>query len=112
MDEILETLSNTAGVDATLLIGKDGLVISTAGRTDGVEMDLMGATAAEILNSAETMLGGNAADTIIFEAKAGKYFLNAVNDEVFLLVLARKKINLGLVRWETRESAGKLKDVL
>ncbi|MBM3461813.1 MAG: hypothetical protein FJX76_06900 [Armatimonadetes bacterium] len=116
MDEILETLSNTAGIDASLLVGKDGLVITQAGRTDDFEVDAVAATASEMYNSAEQMMSeksnGGAVETLVFEAARGRYLLNAVNDEVFLMVLAGKKANLGLVRWETKESAARLKDVL
>lgn len=112
MDEILETLSHTPGVNATLLVGKDGLVISQAGRTDDVETDRVGATASEIFTSSESLISNGGFETLTFEGGGGRFFLNAVSDEVFLLVLASKKANLGMVRWETRESAGKLKDVM
>lgn len=116
MDEILEALTHTAGVNAALLVGKDGLVISQAGRTDDVEVDMLGATASEIYGSAESMMGektsGGSLETVCFEASTGRYLVNSVNDEVFLVVLARRKSNLGMVRWETRESAVKLKEVL
>lgn len=113
MDEILETLSHTPGVNATLLVGKDGLVITQAGRTDDVEVDHVGATASEIFGSADSLMStGGGFETLMFEGGAGRFFLNAVNDEVFLLVLASKKANLGMVRWETRESAVRLKDVM
>jgi len=114
MDEILEALTHVPGVDASLIVGKDGLVISQVGSLDGIDTDLLGATVSELYSSAESVMAERFArgslDGLTIEANGGKFILSSINDEVFLLVLARKKINLGLVRWETRESAGKLKE--
>ena len=54
MDAILHTLSSAAGVEASLLVSREGLVIEQAGRLDNVDTDLLAATASEIYSSAET----------------------------------------------------------
>jgi predicted regulator of Ras-like GTPase activity (Roadblock/LC7/MglB family) len=114
MDEILETLSHTSGIAASMIVGKDGLVISQAGRLDDIDTDLLGATASEIYQSAESMMGEKfnrgALEGLMVEANGGKFMINSINDEVFLLVMCKKKLNLGLARWEVSSAAGKLKE--
>ena len=116
MDEILEGLTNAGGIEGSLIVGKDGLVISQAGHLGDMDTDLLGATASEIYQSAESMMGEKfgkgALHRIMLEGEHAKFFLNGINEEVFLLVATKKKANLGLARWEVKTAATKLKDEL
>lgn len=115
MDTILKTLSDTPGVEASMLVSKEGLVIEQAGHLDGIDTDLLAATASEIYTSAESAgdrfeKGG--IDSVTLEAHGAKFVLSTVNNDVFLLVLTRKRVNLGLIRWEVQSSAEKLRSEL
>lgn len=116
MDEILEGLTHTGGIEGSLIVGKDGLVISQAGHLGDLDTDLLGATAAEIYQSAESMMvekcGKGALQGVMLEGENAKFFLHAVNEEALLLVATKKKANVGLARWEVRAAAGRLKDEL
>ena len=115
MDAILQSLSGTPGVEASMLVSKEGLVIEQAGRLDDMDIDLLAATASEMYTSAESAgerFNKGGIENLTIEANGAKILLSAVNSDVFLLVLTRKKINLGLVRWEVQSSAEKLKGEL
>lgn len=115
MDAILQALSATPGVEACMVVSRDGLVIEQSGRLDDVDPDLVAATASEVYSTAETAaerLDKGAPDQIIIEMHNGKLLISCVNGEVFLLALGRKKVNLGLLRWEVQASAEKLKEEL
>ena len=115
MDAILQALSATPGVDACMVVSRDGLVIEQSGRLDDIDPDLMAATASEVFGVAETAgerLGKGAPEQVLVELHGGKVVISAVNSDVFLLVLGRKKVNLGLLRWEVQASAEKLREEL
>lgn len=115
MDGILQNLTNTPGVAATMVVSKEGLIIEQAGQFQDLDSDLLAASASEIYTSAESVgerLNKGGIDNVLLEANNAKFILSSVNSDVFLLVVTKKKVNLGLVRWEAQASAEKLKGEL
>lgn len=115
MDTILQALGNTPGIEASLVVSRDGLVIEQSGRLDGVDADTLAVSASEILSAAESAAERSekgAVDSVLVEIGSANVMLSPVNGEVFLMVLARKKANLGLMRLESLASAEKLKSEL
>jgi len=115
MDEILEVLTQVPGILGCLIVGKDGLVITQSGQIN-LDVDFLGATTADFFTSAEGMMGEKfnqgTLGVMTIEAAEGNFILQSINEVTFLLVLTHQKVNLGLLRWEIRAAAEKLKDVL
>lgn len=112
MDAILQALGAIPGVEACMVVSRDGLVIEQSGRMGDVDPDLLAATASEVFTVAETAgdrLGRGAVEQVLVDLATGKVLVSNVNSEVILLVTSKKKGNLGLLRWEALASAEKLR---
>lgn len=115
MEETLDALSQAPGIQGAMIVGKDGLVIAQSGNL-GPDADLMGATTAELFTNAESALSERmsrgALGTLTLEADGGAVFLRNLDDVTFLLVLGGERLNLGLVRYEIRRAAERLREQL
>jgi uncharacterized protein len=115
MEEILEKLTQINGITAALIIGKDGLIIEFKGNLQN-DPDFIGATVADFYTTAESIVVEKFTfgdlDKISIETSAGTYFLNAINNETFLVTIARENVNLGLMRLEIKTATENLREVL
>jgi predicted regulator of Ras-like GTPase activity (Roadblock/LC7/MglB family) len=109
MDEILEELLSTPGIQGSVIVDRDGLVISTAGELESP--DALGAEFAEVYKSLENDNRG-ALKLISLEAANGNYFMSNINDVTFLVVQTGEQINLGRIRYDIGHASGRLKDEL
>lgn len=111
MDEVLEELNETPGVQGSLIIGKDGLVIANAGDTEP-DPDFLGAETAELFQNAEARMGDKfergTLGMLSLEADNGHMFLKGINEVTYLLVLTQHEINLGLVRHDIKRASARL----
>ncbi|HEY3997264.1 MAG TPA: roadblock/LC7 domain-containing protein [Candidatus Xenobia bacterium] len=116
MEEILEGLTQTSGVQASMIVTKDGLVVAHSGDVGALDADSLGASSSEFFATAESMLGERLAqgpvEIIHVESSHGKFVMSGINESSFLLVIARSKVNLGLIRWEVKAAAERLKEVV
>lgn len=115
MEDILEVLNQTPGVQGSLIVGKDGLVIASAGSTEQ-DPDFLGATTAEIYSSVESGMNERfergELDMLCMEANGGNLFFKNINEVTYLLVLTSQDINLGLVRYDIRRASQALQEQL
>ena len=116
MEDILEGLNQTAGVQACMIVGKDGLLIAQSGEVPNLDTDLVAASSSEVYTAAEAITNERfeqgPVEVMHVETNHGKFVMASINDVSFLLAVARPKVNLGLVRWEVKAAAEKLKEVL
>lgn len=115
MEEILANLCETSGITGSLLVGKDGIVISSR-LNGGEDADSFGASVADlfggIVNTADNYASG-VIEMLSVERIDGKLFLQNLEEaNALLAVLAGPKVNLGLVRLEMKEAAHKFKELL
>ncbi len=115
MDDILEELNTTPGIQGSLIVGKDGLVITSAGAAEP-DPDFLGAETAEIFQNAEAgmaekfergMLG-----MMSLEADSGSIYLKSINEVTYLMVLTNASAVLGQVRHGIKLASRKLEDQL
>ena len=109
MDEILEELLTTPGVQGTVIVDRDGLLISSAGAVESP--DALGAEFAEVFKSLENDSRGTLS-LISLEATSGNIFMSNINDVTFLVVQTGEQVNLGRIRYDIRHASGRLKDEL
>ena len=104
--EILENLLKVEGVDATMAVGRDGLMLASAGRS-GIDMEAIGAVSSSTLGAAE-VLGGElesgVLDQVIMQFEKGITVLEALGKDAILVVFARAAANLGVIRLAIRRN--------
>ncbi|MEW6283140.1 MAG: roadblock/LC7 domain-containing protein [Candidatus Eremiobacterota bacterium] len=115
MEDILEGLNQTPGVQGSLIVGKDGLVIASSGDM-AQDPDFLGATTAEIFSAAESgvmeRFERGELELLSLEATGGHLFFKNINEVTYLLVLTREDVNLGLIRFDIRRAAQQLQEQL
>lgn len=115
MDEVLETLNSIPGVEASLIVGKDGLLITALGDVHP-DPDFLGAETAELLQSAESGMRDKfekgELGMLSLEADNGYIFLRSINEVTYLMVLTGSDISLGMVRYGLTKASKLLKEQL
>ena len=111
MRKIVEDLIRIDGVIGSLLVGKDGLVVSSTLLEDE-DAEVLGAMSAAMFGSvakaAERIGIGGLRDTII-EATEGSIQLIEAED-LILVVITERGVNLGMIRIEMRKAAKRVRE--
>jgi len=110
MFQILEELNKTAGINGSMIVGKDGIVIA-ADLNANLQDEAVGALAASIVDTVKKSmerLSNENLRQITVEASKGKLFLTDVRIGI-LAVTTDPQVNVGLVRLEIKNAAEKIK---
>ncbi len=110
MHEILEELNKTSGVNGSMIVGKDGIVIAANLHTR-LQDEEVGALAASIISTVQKSMSRLSDDTlkqVTVEASNGKLFLTEVGIGI-LAVTTDPQVNVGLIRLEVKNAAEKVK---
>lgn len=112
MDEVLEGLNNIPGVEASLIVGKDGLLITSLGDAKS-DPDFLGAETAEFLQNAELSMrekfDRGELGMVSLEAENGHIFLRSINEVTYLMVLTSSEVSLGMIRYGLAKAGESLK---
>ncbi|HEX7402108.1 MAG TPA: roadblock/LC7 domain-containing protein [candidate division Zixibacteria bacterium] len=110
MFQILEELNKTVGINGSMIVGKDGIVIA-ADLNANLQDEAVGALAASIVDTVKKSmerLSNENLRQITVEASKGKLFLTDVGIGI-LAVTTDPQVNVGLVRLEIKNAAEKIK---
>jgi predicted regulator of Ras-like GTPase activity (Roadblock/LC7/MglB family) len=110
MYQILEELNKTTGVNGSMIVGQDGIVIA-ADLNTSLQDEAVGALAASIVDTVKKSmerLSNEDLKQITVEASKGKLFLTNVGIGI-LAVTTDPQVNVGLVRLEIKNAAEKIK---
>jgi predicted regulator of Ras-like GTPase activity (Roadblock/LC7/MglB family) len=110
MFQILEELNKTTGINGSMIVGKDGIVIA-ADLNANLQDEAVGALAASIVDTVKKSmerLSNENLKQITVEASKGKLFLTDVGIGI-LAVTTDPQVNVGLVRLEIKNAAEKIK---
>ncbi|MCK4589860.1 MAG: roadblock/LC7 domain-containing protein [Nanoarchaeota archaeon] len=112
--EILQTLKKIGEVLGSSIISRDGLTIASDLSQD-IDEETFAAMSAAMQGAAETAVSelkqGNLRQ-IIVDAQKGKIITLSAGERAILVILAKSKINLGLVLLEMSKASGKISGVL
>lgn len=115
MDEVLEMINRTPGVEASLIVGKDGLLITSLGDAQP-DPDFLGAETAELLQNAEAGMRDKfekgELGMMSLEADNGYIFLKSINEVTYLMVVTGIDISLGMVRYAINAASKTLREQL
>lgn len=113
MRKIVEDLIRIDGVIGSLLVSKDGLVVASTLLEDE-DAEMLGAMSAAmygtIAKATERIGVGNLSNTII-EAEEGAIQLIEA-EELILVVITEKRVNLGYIRIEMRKAARRVREAI
>lgn len=108
--EILNELAKIQSVDAVCLVARDGFLLDSIART-GIDTEMIGAIASNGFGASESMgrqLGkGNMAISMI-EFEKGPVMFSPVGADAFLVIIADKDANLGMIRLKLKKHCGEL----
>lgn len=116
LDEALASLVETVGgARVALLVGMDGVIVSSAGESSGPGWDLVAACWTDLerrarLANAETGLGEPV--ELIMTSDQGVVLLRLVTREYGLLVVLAPGGSLGRARFELRKAASRVRPEL
>ena len=101
LKDALTRLLAIPGVRATVLVGRDGLPIESAGRGDGRFHDDVGAMGASALGTTEALgqaLGAGRTVAVLLEYEDVLVSVDPLSEYVALVTLAESAASLGLIR--------------
>jgi uncharacterized protein len=97
---LLGRLQVASGVDLVAVVSSDGFLIEAA-HSDGMDAEEFSAVATNGLMVAKAIgmeIARGAVDSAIFEYESGTVVLNALDDDLVLILLASPGVNLGRLR--------------
>jgi predicted regulator of Ras-like GTPase activity (Roadblock/LC7/MglB family) len=110
LNETLKGMAQMEGIKAVCLVGRDGFLIDSISTT-GMDAETVGAIASSGFGSSERMgreIGQGGIEMVMFEYEGGPVMLSPIGEEAFLVVIAEKSVNLGLIRVKIRKHSGEL----
>jgi hypothetical protein len=110
MYKILEELNKTPGINGSMIVGQDGIVIA-ADLNSQLQDEAVGALAASIISTVRKSmerLSSEDLKQITVEASQGKLFLTDVGIGI-LAVTTDPEVNVGLIRLEIKNAAEKIR---
>jgi predicted regulator of Ras-like GTPase activity (Roadblock/LC7/MglB family) len=108
--EILSDFSKLQGVDAVCLVGRDGFLLDSIART-GIDTEMIGAIASSGFGASEAMgrqLGKGLMSISMIEFEKGPVMFSPVGDDAFLVIVAEKDSNLGMIRLKLKKHSTEL----
>jgi predicted regulator of Ras-like GTPase activity (Roadblock/LC7/MglB family) len=110
---ILKDLGRINGVNGSLVVGKDGLIIETEVPSD-IDSELVAAMSSAVFGTAERSaeeMKHEPLEQVMIEGSRGKTLMIDAGEGILVLI-TDVDINLGLIRIEMRRSAERVKDLL
>ncbi|KPK99654.1 MAG: hypothetical protein AMJ91_06975 [candidate division Zixibacteria bacterium SM23_73_3] len=110
MYKVLEELNKTTGINGSMIVGQDGIVIA-ADLNSQLQDEAVGALAASIVSTAKKSmerLSDQNLKRVTVEANKGKLFLTDVGIGI-LAVTTDPQVNVGMVRLEIKNAAEKIR---
>ena len=108
--EILKEFTKLQGVNAVCLVGRDGFLLDSIAHT-GIDSEMIGAIASSGFGASEAMgrqLGKGAMSMSMIEFENGPVMFSPVGDDAFIVVIADKDSNLGMVRLKLKKHSHEL----
>jgi hypothetical protein len=114
LKNVLTELRRTGGIDASIIVSRDGLLIVSDVPED-VHVNTFAAMSATILGAAEmalSELGKGILDRIIVESKKVRVIVKGAGPKALLVVMLPPEVGLGLALVEIEKTADKIQKLL
>ncbi len=107
LNDLLGEFTTIAGVNTACLVGRDGFLLDSTATMD-VDTEMIGAIASSGFGASESMgnqLGKGKMAMTMIEYDQGPVIFSPVGDEAFLVIVADKDSNLGMIRLKIKKHA-------
>ena len=111
LKDLLTEFTNIPGVNTACLVGRDGFLLDSIA-ISGIDTEMIGAIASSGFGASESMgaqLGKGGMSMSMIEYDEGPVMLSPVGDEAFLVIVAEKEANLGMIRLKIKKHSGEIK---
>lgn len=108
--EILNELATIQSISAVCLVARDGFLLDSIART-GIDSEMIGAIASSGFGASESMgrqLDKGHMSISMIEFEKGPVMLSPIGDDAFLVVVAEKDANLGMIRLKLKKHSSDL----
>lgn len=115
LKELLNDLVAVQGIEAVVIVGRDGFVIDGVTRSGTLDTDAVGAVISTGIGSSEVMgreLSVGDMTQAMFEYKDGMIVLALLGYDAILAVVADLNANLGNVRYQLKKRAPLIEEAL
>ncbi len=113
LKDLLAEFTNIPGVNTACLVGRDGFLVEDVTMA-GVDSEMVGAIASSGFGASEAMgtqLEKGALSLSMIEYENGPVMLAPVGDEAFLVIVADRSSNLGMIRLKIKKHAKEIREV-
>jgi predicted regulator of Ras-like GTPase activity (Roadblock/LC7/MglB family) len=108
--DILKEFAGQQGVEAVCLVGRDGFLLDSISRT-GIDAETVGAIASTGFGSSESIggqLGKGELNMSMIEFENGPVMFSPVGSDAFVVIIADKQANLGMIRLKLKKYSSEL----
>lgn len=108
--EILSELAKMANIDAVCLVARDGFLLDSIARS-GIDREMIGAIASSGFGASDSMgkqLDKGAMLISMIEFEKGPVMLAPIGEDAFLVIVADKEANLGMIRLKLKKHSHEL----
>ena len=109
---VLNEFTNIPGVNTACLVGRDGFLLESTALS-GIDTEMIGAIASSGFGASESMgnqLGKGTLNMSMIEYMNGPVMLSPVGEEAFLVIVAEKEANLGMIRLKIKKHAREIQE--
>ena len=110
LKQVLTECTNIPGVNTACLVGRDGFLLDSIAMS-GIDTEMIGAIASGGFGASEAMgnqLGKGALSMSMIEYNDGPVMLSPIGDDAFLVVVAEKDANLGMIRLKIKKHSAEI----
>lgn len=110
-----EAAGRLPGCEAAILVGNDGMVVDKWATQGPLKADELAAELTPVLRAVETLgrnTGGGRYSELAFRLDSWACSMAPVNDETFVVLIARHDSAPGRLRYEASRAAARLEDEL
>jgi predicted regulator of Ras-like GTPase activity (Roadblock/LC7/MglB family)/CheY-like chemotaxis protein len=110
LKDVLAEFTNVPGVNTACLVGRDGFLLDSIAIA-GIDTEMIGAIASSGFGASESMgnqLGKGGLSMSMIEYANGPVMLSPVGDDAFLVIVADKEANLGMIRLKIKKHASQI----
>ncbi len=108
--EILGELAKVPSIEAVCLVARDGFLVDSIARS-GIDKEMIGAIASSGFGASVSMgkqLEKGAMQISMIEFEKGPVLLTPIGDDAFLVIVADKDANLGMIRLKLKKHSHEL----
>jgi predicted regulator of Ras-like GTPase activity (Roadblock/LC7/MglB family) len=115
LDDLLKEIGSVGGIQASVLVSKDGLMMASNNTSSGVDDDIIGALVAMLIRSAshvskELLKGG--LDYLLLHTDCGQIIIMKAGSNAIFTLLTDSSENIGLTIIEMKKACKKVELIL